>query len=258
MTGREWDGKTYDRISGPMENMALPVLGRLELRGDETVIDAGCGSGRVTEQLLARLPGAGSSRSTPRPRCCRRPCAPGRRARRRTSTPTSLEWTSTGAEVDAMLSTATFHWIADQAGLYPTCTAPCGRAPDRRPVRRRGQHRRRPRGGHRQIAADPEIAERLGDYDPWKFLAPDETREHVAAAASRRSRPGCRTGRSRRPAGRTGWRRSTSAAMSSGSATRARRALHHRGPRAPRRRSAEDRLRAPEHRRDGLAGPADG
>src|SRR3954447_20766202 len=56
MTGREWDGKTYDRISGPMENMALPVLGRLELRGDETVIDAGCGSGRVTEQLLERLP----------------------------------------------------------------------------------------------------------------------------------------------------------------------------------------------------------
>src|SRR6476620_7833132 len=56
MSGRDWDGKTYDRISGPMQDMAGPVLDRLDLRGDETVVDAGCGSGRVTEQLLARLP----------------------------------------------------------------------------------------------------------------------------------------------------------------------------------------------------------
>jgi Methyltransferase domain len=56
MTVREWDGSLYDRISGPMEAMGLAVLDRLPLTGGETVIDAGCGSGRVTEALIERLP----------------------------------------------------------------------------------------------------------------------------------------------------------------------------------------------------------
>ncbi len=36
--------------------MARDVIDRLDLRGDERVLDAGCGSGRVTEELLARVP----------------------------------------------------------------------------------------------------------------------------------------------------------------------------------------------------------
>ena len=55
-TTREWDGASYDRISGPMEALGLEVLARLDLRGDETVMDAGCGSGRITAALLDRLP----------------------------------------------------------------------------------------------------------------------------------------------------------------------------------------------------------
>src|SRR3954447_3878817 len=53
---REWDAQTYDEVSDPQFNWGMEVLERLELRGDETVVDAGCGSGRVTEQLLGRLP----------------------------------------------------------------------------------------------------------------------------------------------------------------------------------------------------------
>jgi trans-aconitate 2-methyltransferase len=53
---REWDAQTYDEVSDPQFNWGMEVLERLELRGDETVVDAGCGSGRVTEQLLERLP----------------------------------------------------------------------------------------------------------------------------------------------------------------------------------------------------------
>ena len=55
-TPRDWDGATYDRISEPMTRWGTSVLDRLPLTGDETVLDAGCGSGRVTEQLLERLP----------------------------------------------------------------------------------------------------------------------------------------------------------------------------------------------------------
>ena len=56
---RDWDARTYDRIAHPMARWGEAVLARLPLAGAERVLDAGCGSGRVTEQLLARVP-AGS------------------------------------------------------------------------------------------------------------------------------------------------------------------------------------------------------
>jgi len=52
----DWDARTYHRVSNPQFTWGLKVLERLPLRGDETVIDAGCGSGRLTEKLLERLP----------------------------------------------------------------------------------------------------------------------------------------------------------------------------------------------------------
>ena len=55
-TPRDWDAATYDRVAAPQTRWGTAVLDRLPLAGDETVLDAGCGSGRVTEQLLDRLP----------------------------------------------------------------------------------------------------------------------------------------------------------------------------------------------------------
>ena len=56
MPVREWDGASYDRISATMEALGRDVLARLDLRGDELVLDAGCGSGRITQALVERLP----------------------------------------------------------------------------------------------------------------------------------------------------------------------------------------------------------
>ena len=53
---REWNSQTYHRVSDPMVNLGLPVLARLPLAGTERVIDLGCGTGRLTERLLERLP----------------------------------------------------------------------------------------------------------------------------------------------------------------------------------------------------------
>jgi trans-aconitate 2-methyltransferase len=53
---REWDAEAYDAISDPQLEWGMEVLERLELRGDESVIDAGCGSGRITAELLNRIP----------------------------------------------------------------------------------------------------------------------------------------------------------------------------------------------------------
>src|SRR5207247_8512658 len=51
-----WDAATYAVVSDPHVKWAEAVLERLPLRGGETVLDAGCGSGRVTELLVQRLP----------------------------------------------------------------------------------------------------------------------------------------------------------------------------------------------------------
>src|SRR5690349_2464596 len=55
--GTPWDALSYDRVSGPQQEWAADVLGRLErLPRDGTVLDVGCGTGRVTEMLLALVP----------------------------------------------------------------------------------------------------------------------------------------------------------------------------------------------------------
>src|SRR5512139_3762353 len=53
---REWNAAAYHRVSDPQFAWGMAVLDRLPLRGDERVIDAGCGSGRLTAALLERLP----------------------------------------------------------------------------------------------------------------------------------------------------------------------------------------------------------
>ena len=52
----EWDSATYHRVSAPHVEWGKKVLAKLRLRGDETVLDAGCGTGRLTAELLDRLP----------------------------------------------------------------------------------------------------------------------------------------------------------------------------------------------------------
>ena len=52
----DWNASSYDKVADPQTRWGAEVLERLPLERDETVLDAGCGTGRVTELLLARLP----------------------------------------------------------------------------------------------------------------------------------------------------------------------------------------------------------
>jgi len=56
LTSRDWDAATYDRVSDPQFQWALEQLHRSAFRGDEVVLDAGCGTGRVTAELVRRVP----------------------------------------------------------------------------------------------------------------------------------------------------------------------------------------------------------
>jgi trans-aconitate methyltransferase len=52
----EWDATAYDKLSDPQFSWGMKLLATLPLRGNETILDAGCGSGRLTEELLKSLP----------------------------------------------------------------------------------------------------------------------------------------------------------------------------------------------------------
>ncbi len=54
--GLEWNGDAYHKLSDMQYAVAMECLRRIELNGDETIVDAGCGSGRITREILARLP----------------------------------------------------------------------------------------------------------------------------------------------------------------------------------------------------------
>jgi trans-aconitate 2-methyltransferase len=114
---RDWDAATYDRISDVQQGWARRVLERLPLRGDETVLDAGCGSGKVTAMLLERLPdgyviGVDSAPSMVREA---QEALGGPRARFISSDLLELD---IDREADAVFSNAVFHWIPDHPRLF--------------------------------------------------------------------------------------------------------------------------------------------
>jgi trans-aconitate 2-methyltransferase len=122
---REWDARTYDRVADPMARWGVTVLERLPLRGDERVLDAGCGSGRVTELLAERLPegrvvaldGSWSMIAAARERLARF----GDRIEYVVAdlgAPLPIE-----GGLDAVLSTATFHWVPDHDALFANLAA---------------------------------------------------------------------------------------------------------------------------------------
>jgi trans-aconitate 2-methyltransferase len=52
----EWDAAEYTRLSGLQAAMAEEVLALLNLKGSERVLDVGCGQGKITAEIAARLP----------------------------------------------------------------------------------------------------------------------------------------------------------------------------------------------------------
>ncbi len=115
---REWNAAEYEELSSPQTRWGEEVLGRVDLRGDEAAIDAGCGTGRVTELLLGRLPEGtvlAVDGSAAMVEVAGRRFAGDPRVRVERQDLLELEVAS---PVDLIFSTATFHWIGDHARLF--------------------------------------------------------------------------------------------------------------------------------------------
>ena len=115
---REWNAVEYEDLSSPQTRWGAEFLARLEVRGDEAALDAGCGTGKVTALLLEKLPrgtvlavdASGAMVGATRERFAGEPRA---RAERQDLLGLELK-----APVDLVFSTATFHWIRDHRRLF--------------------------------------------------------------------------------------------------------------------------------------------
>jgi trans-aconitate 2-methyltransferase len=115
-----WNAEVYDRIGTPMRRWAQAVIDDLHLRGDETVLDAGCGSGSVTFDLLEHLPQGRiyAVDSSPEMISKMGQAIEERGEKRITPILGSLTDFELPEPVDVVFSNAVLHWIPDDKALF--------------------------------------------------------------------------------------------------------------------------------------------
>ncbi len=163
------------------------MLKRLSLRGDETVLDAGCGSGRVTEMLLERLPRGrvvAVDASSSMVESARERLGPNVDVRVMDLLELRLE-----KPVDAILSTATFHWIADHERLFERLHATL--RPGGRLVAQCGGEGnvRRTREAAEAVGAQEPFAPYMQGWEgPWNFSSAEIAQQRLLAVGFREAR----------------------------------------------------------------------
>jgi trans-aconitate 2-methyltransferase len=179
----EWNAGEYERLADPMTRWGGQVLERLVLNGDETVLDGGCGTGRVTAQLLARLPRGkviGVDASATMIEQAKARFASNPRVTLLVADLTSLELSE---PVDAILSTATFHWILDHDALFARLAkvlkpagqlvAQCGGAANIDAVL----------AAIDEVIRTPAFAAAFADWrNPWEYATPTVTAARLRRA----------------------------------------------------------------------------
>jgi trans-aconitate 2-methyltransferase len=181
----EWNATSYHKVSGPQTSWGQKVLNRLHVNGDERAIDAGCGSGRLTGELMERLPGGRliaidrSWNMLMTARANLRPVLGSRVSFVQVSLP-DLPF---AGWADLVFSTATFHWVKDHQALFADIFktlraggklhAQCGGGPN--------LHRAHQLAA--QVMHAPPFASYFADWPgPWEFANAEVTAERLAKA----------------------------------------------------------------------------
>jgi trans-aconitate 2-methyltransferase len=170
---RDWDAGAYDRLPIPMTRWGIAVVGWLDLAGQERVLDAGCGTGQVTERLLDLLPTGTVVALDGSPSMIARAHERLGDARVEYLVHDLLEPIPIGP-VDAVLSTATFHWILDHDRLFANLAA----------VLKPGGQLAAQCGGAGTTVELGRVVRDLGYEleEDKNFASPEETRERLERA----------------------------------------------------------------------------
>ena len=182
---REWNAEAYHRLADPQREWGRTVMDRLALEGGETVLDAGCGPGGLTAELLERLPNGrviaidGSRQMVSRARTLLEPRF-GDRVEIHVGDLAALTF---DAVADAVFSSAVFHHIHDHvalfAGVYRALVpggrlaAQCGGGPNLVDLQ-----------DHVAAVADgdPRLAALVDWPGPWNNAGAPETAQRLEAA----------------------------------------------------------------------------
>jgi SAM-dependent methyltransferase len=185
LQSREWNAAEYHRLSAPQFQWGQRVLAQLHLRGDEYVLDAGCGTGKLTHLLLENLPRGravgldvsrnmvGLAQKNLRPQF-------GSRVQFVAADLLALPFR---ACFDGIFSTASFHWVLDHDALYRNLHmslkpggwlhAQCGGGPNLERMRERV----------RAVSQAAEFSPWLGCFsEPWFFSDADTAARKLGAA----------------------------------------------------------------------------
>ncbi|MGH9662356.1 MAG: class I SAM-dependent methyltransferase [Bryobacteraceae bacterium] len=182
---REWNAAAYHKVSGPQTSWGQQVLDRLTVKGNECVIDAGCGSGRLTGELMERLPQGrivaldGSWNMLMTARANLRPAFGDRVA----FVQIALPQLPFAESVDLVFSTATFHWVRDHAALFRNIyrtlkpggrlVAQCGGGPNLAQAHRLAE----------QVMRRPRFAPHFASWTGiWEFASAETTAERLRGA----------------------------------------------------------------------------
>jgi trans-aconitate 2-methyltransferase len=177
--GTPWDARTYDETSEPQQAWASEVVERLNgIPPDATILDVGCGTGRVTEALLSLVPkGRVLALDASSDMVALAQQRLGGRAEVWCQDVLDL---SLEQAVDAIISTATLHWVPDHDQLWPRLARAlrpggaleiqCGGAGNIRRVR------------DVIDAVARKLAPELVGWSPWVFASPQETDRRLQQA----------------------------------------------------------------------------
>lgn len=180
----EWDAATYHVISNPQLAWGLRVLERLTLRGDELVLDAGCGSGRLSAALLDRIP-TGRLIAVDRSENMLSEARKNLPAfgERVSYLQTDLTELVSPEPADVVFSNATFHWVLDHPTLFRRIFealrpggrlhAQCGGAGNLVQIHAFAE----------EVRHDPAFSKWFAGWsEPWEFASAELTRERLLAA----------------------------------------------------------------------------
>jgi trans-aconitate 2-methyltransferase len=185
-SSREWNAAAYHVVSNPQFAWGVRVLERIELAGNEHVLDAGCGSGRLTKELASRLPRGSVVACDLSENMAHAAAETFQGVHAVPSVCADLTSLPFGRAFDLIFSTATFHWIQDHDRLFAELNAAlrdggrleaqCGGGPNLAVIHARAD----------ALAGEAAFRASFAAWrEPWHFAAPIETERRLRSAGFR-------------------------------------------------------------------------